>query len=474
MATGDGPRKFRCDCAAGFDNAASLGQHIQQTGHMKARWCETCSRLFTKRENLEMHEKTAAKHNNSQIPSTKPNTPSSESRIVNPGTFSSSSKRTVPAATPNTASGKGEARAKAPKAPKAPKGPKVFESRKGKEKTGERVPKSVSKGVPKRASESVKNSSSANLTSVRPAVATLPDTTTKYPWASVPESLELLTSLGRRCHDSECMRKQGYHVGNFTFIPTPAKVNGVVRRQAIAVDCEMVGIAGGKDELAFLCAVDLFTGEVLIQSFVLPIEAVTDWRSRYSGITLAKMRTAKASGKALDGWPAARARLFEFADANTILVGHSLNNDLRVLHVSHTRVIDSCILVAEAVFGKGNGLQRRWGLKTLSRELLGVAIQSSKKGHDCLEDTLASRELVLWCLRQPEQLQAWAQKALAQHKMEKQKRLERQAKAREKEKEKQRQRDASSAAAPDSIWSDGLSILSDPLLFPPGYDPWSD
>lgn len=312
----------------------------------------------------------------------------------------------------------------------------------------------------------------------------------KYPWASKSEDPKLLPALKLHCHDQGRLQEQGYHTGNSTsrkaiksgfatFLATPARINGVARHKAIAVDCEMVGIAGGKDELALLCAVDLFSGEILIKSLVLPLVAVKDWRTKYSGVTAAMMNAASISGEALDGWPAARAKLFEFADADTILVGHSLNNDLKVLHISHNRVVDSCILVAEAVFGKRNRLGRQWGLKALSQDLLGATIQSSKKGHDCLEDTLASRELVLWCLKQPEELEAWAKKALVQYEIEKQKRMERQkAKNQEMAKQKQKQRqkelEMSSSSTYNSMMDDGLSILNDPDLFPPGYDPWSD
>ncbi|KAI1771054.1 ribonuclease H-like domain-containing protein [Hypoxylon cercidicola] len=468
--------KLRCDCAAAFDNAPSLTQHVQQTGHLKGRWCETCRRLFGSKEGLEQHKKTAAKHKTDQIVPIKPGPDISSSK---PRTSKSNASPGKPAAatkTPTPASSKPAV---------ATKIPKVSEAVKGKKKAPEKALKNAAKGVTK-SSQIIQNPPPVAATPAEPAKVVPSGPLTKYPWASKPESPKLIAALKTRCHDPDCLRAAGYHTGDFTsrrsiksgfatFLPTPARMNGVARRKAIAVDCEMIGIAGGKDELALICAVDLFSGEILIKSLVLPTEAVKDWRTRYSGITPAMISAARVSGEALDGWPAARAKLFEFADAETILVGHSLNNDLKVLRIYHPRVVDSCILIAEAVFGKGKGMQRKWGLKTLSLDILGATIQSSKKGHDCLEDTLASRELVLWCLKQPEQLEAWAKKALIQHEIEKQKRLERQrAKAEEKAKQKQKQRELSPALSFDSMWDDGLGILDDPDLFPPGYDPWSD
>lgn len=419
---------------------------------MKAKWCETCNRLFTKKEKLDEHKRTATNHKNDQIAPPKPNIspdkPQKGKSNTSPG------KATVNTKGPIAASNKPAAATKifdtTSNQPVAVvQTSKVSTSVEGKNNVQEKGPKTLIKGIGK-SSQSVRNEPAPTVvTLTEPVMIVLPSTPTKYPWASKPEGLTLLATLDGCCHDQACLSSQGYHTGDFTspksiksgfatFVPTPAKINGVAKRRAIALDCEMVGVAGGKSELALLCAVDLFSGEILIESLVFPIEPVKDWRSRYSGVTPAKMSAAKASGKALDGWPAARAKLFEFADADTILLGYGLHNDLKVLRIYHTRVVDPSILVAEAVFGKGKKMERMWKLKTLSREFLGVAIQTSKYGHDCLEDTLAARELVLWCLKQPEQLKAWAQKAFVEYKTEKQKRTEQQKAKSEEEKRKSR------------------------------------
>ncbi|TLS20732.1 uncharacterized protein PpBr36_10919, partial [Pyricularia pennisetigena] len=52
--------------------------------------------------------------------------------------------------------------------------------------------------------------------------------------------------------------------------------------------------------------------------------------------------------------------------------------------------------------------RRVWALKDLMKELVKVHIQShGRQGHDCVEDTLATRELALWCLQNPRKLEAW-------------------------------------------------------------------
>lgn len=395
---------------------------------MRHRFCAPCCKLFSTKDGLDQHEKTAAKHRRAKA------------SVVPP-------KTNAPKNKPQT-----DKPVAAPRKPVAvAKPPKVAQG-----VTEKKMDSKVPTKVNSHDIQPVKTSSTTGSTSKETVSAGLPEFfTKKYPWASNWEGPGI-NALKKRCHDEVLLVSYGYYTGHPShqmnlkfsikkFISTPVKAGGV-RRKAIALDCEMVGVAGGRDELAHLCAVDLFTGEILINTLVYPTEVVKDWRTKYSGVTPAKMAMARASGQALDGWPAARAKLFQFADADTILVGHSLNHDLKVLRIAHKRVVDSAILISEAVFGKGNRMLRRWGLKTLSQDLLGITIQSSRGGHDCLEDTLATRELVLWCLRERQKLDVWAKKALIEYEEEKRKSQERQRakakaerEAREKEMEKQKQ-----------------------------------
>ncbi|KAJ5408532.1 hypothetical protein N7509_002415 [Penicillium cosmopolitanum] len=183
------------------------------------------------------------------------------------------------------------------------------------------------------------------------------------------------------------------------------------RRTAIVLDCEMVGVAGGRSAVVSLSAIDFFTGEVLINDIVNPTEKVVDWRARYSGVSLARMRRACASGEALRGWKAARQRLWEFMNPNTILIGHSLDNDLDVLGILHHNIVDTAILTAEAVFlpvSHTTRMSRRWGLKPLVDEFLSRDIQVGK-GHSALEDACATRDVLFWCMCNPHLLQVWAE-----------------------------------------------------------------
>lgn len=56
------------------------------------------------------------------------------------------------------------------------------------------------------------------------------------------------------------------------------------------------------------------------------------------------MNEAIRSGKALDGWEAARQEVWKFVDADTIIIGHAIKNDLDVLGMIHHQIVDSAIL----------------------------------------------------------------------------------------------------------------------------------
>jgi DNA polymerase III epsilon subunit-like protein len=180
-------------------------------------------------------------------------------------------------------------------------------------------------------------------------------------------------------------------------------------RQAVVLDCEMVGVLGANhresSEVVRVSAVDFLSGEVLLDTYVSPQGQVISWRTKFSGVNASILRAKKREGKVVDGWRAARDLLWRAIDTRTVLIGHSLNNDLGVLGMVHTRIVDSAIMTRLAV---GEDCQRHWALKILVKQFLDRDIQTGNHGHDCLEDTFAAREVVLWCLRSPSELQAWA------------------------------------------------------------------
>ncbi|MCJ1300452.1 hypothetical protein MMC08_003249 [Hypocenomyce scalaris] len=182
----------------------------------------------------------------------------------------------------------------------------------------------------------------------------------------------------------------------------------------------MAGVRGGMSEIVLLCVADYLTSEIVMNVFIRPTIPVIDWRTTFSGVTPAAMAAATAQGQTLNGWREARRELWNHIDVDTILVGQSLQHDLDVLRMIHTRVVDSAIMARKAVDPKST---RQWGLKTLCNELLGIDIQSNgRTGHDCLEDALAAREVVLWCIQRPRQLKTWGRLWKEKEKAQKQER----------------------------------------------------
>ncbi len=59
-------------------------------------------------------------------------------------------------------------------------------------------------------------------------------------------------------------------------------------------------------------------------------------------------------------------------DKNTILIGHSLDTDLKVLQLVHHRVIDTA-----ALFPHSSSLPYKIALKQLAKEFLGWDIQDT-------------------------------------------------------------------------------------------------
>jgi DNA polymerase III alpha subunit (gram-positive type) len=197
---------------------------------------------------------------------------------------------------------------------------------------------------------------------------------------------------------------------DYTFTPSS---DGPAKRAAVVFDCEMVGVNGGHSEAVRFSAVDFLTGEVLVDTFVVPETEVTSWRTTVSGVTKGLLADMVRQRRTLNGWKEARQALWSHIDETTILIGQALSNDLDVLRMIHLKIVDTAILTKEAV---EPNCSRAWGLKTLCQELLSKDVQGSASGHCCLEDSFAAREVVLWCLRHPDRLETWAgvQRALIQ------------------------------------------------------------
>ncbi|XP_054814582.1 uncharacterized protein LOC129315084 isoform X3 [Prosopis cineraria] len=98
---------------------------------------------------------------------------------------------------------------------------------------------------------------------------------------------------------------------------------------AVAMDCEMVGVGqGNRSALGRVTLVNRW-GNVIYDEFVRPVERIVDFRTKISGIRPRDLRKAK------DFW-AVQKKVAELIK-DRILVGHALHNDLKALLLSHTK-----------------------------------------------------------------------------------------------------------------------------------------
>ncbi|CAE6453937.1 unnamed protein product [Rhizoctonia solani] len=152
--------------------------------------------------------------------------------------------------------------------------------------------------------------------------------------------------------------------------------------KAVAIDCEMCETEDGK-VLARVCAVDFYSDKVVYDQLVLPDKPVIDYLTQFSGITAEQL--ASVTHKL----PDAQAGLLELIDKDTIIIGHSLENDLRALKLAHPRCIDTSI-----IYKHPRGAPYKPGLKWLAQKWLNLDIQMKQGGHDPEEDARACLALL--------------------------------------------------------------------------------
>eukprot|EP00923_Selenidium_pygospionis_P022299 GHVN01038570.1.p1 GENE.GHVN01038570.1~~GHVN01038570.1.p1 ORF type:complete len:286 (+),score=65.21 GHVN01038570.1:430-1287(+) len=105
----------------------------------------------------------------------------------------------------------------------------------------------------------------------------------------------------------------------------------------IAIDCEMVVTIEDEYEVARVSCVDA-RNRVLIDEMVRPTNKVIDYKTEFSGV----------SEKSLEGVTTTlsdiQKKLKLIIKPTSVIVGHSVDNDLRCLKIVHGRVIDTSLI----------------------------------------------------------------------------------------------------------------------------------
>ncbi|BAO40193.1 RNA exonuclease 3 [Kluyveromyces marxianus] len=145
----------------------------------------------------------------------------------------------------------------------------------------------------------------------------------------------------------------------------------------LALDCEMAFTSKGY-EMIRLTIVDFWTSKIVYDKVIKPLGEVIDLNSKFSGIHHIddSAPTIHETEKDYIG-P-------NMINKNTLLIGHGLDNDLRVMRIVHDKIIDTAVLYPAGKF--------KSSLKNLSFEVLSRKIQGGE--HDSSEDAIAAMDII--------------------------------------------------------------------------------
>ncbi|KAL2107408.1 hypothetical protein VUR80DRAFT_5284 [Thermomyces stellatus] len=154
-------------------------------------------------------------------------------------------------------------------------------------------------------------------------------------------------------------------------------------RDVLALDCEMVMTGQDEFSLARISVVN-WSGDVVLDRLVKPDKPVTNYVTQYSGITEELLKPVTTTLRDIQN------ELLELIGPRTILVGHSLDSDLKALKLTHPFIVDTSI-----IYPHPRGPPLKSSLKYLTQKYLGRQIQQSHgvAGHNSIEDAKACLDL---------------------------------------------------------------------------------
>ncbi|CAD2098593.1 hypothetical protein YYG_03106 [Plasmodium vinckei petteri] len=149
-----------------------------------------------------------------------------------------------------------------------------------------------------------------------------------------------------------------------------------------SIDCEMCETSGAHRELTKVTIVDAYMN-IVYDSYVMPDNKITNYLTLYSGIN---ENTLKGVHTKLSD---VQKELKNIFNNKSILVGHSLENDLHALKIKHDYIIDTSVIYSNNYY---NFLKP--SLFNLSKKYLSITM-ARENGHNSIDDARISMFLAL-------------------------------------------------------------------------------
>lgn len=214
-----------------------------------------------------------------------------------------------------------------------------------------------------------------------------PDTCIHHPCTVYTRNYRKYADCCRSRASSAGCTRNDYHVHrdqtqscNFVgYVRTQSRSN--TDRKVFALDTEMCFTTIGL-ELTQVTLLD-YRGQVVYDELCKPSNRILNYNTKFTGLEPGDLDEVYKTLADV------QRDLLEMISAESILIGHGLDSDLKALKMFHGNIVDTAELFPHKL-----GLPRKKGLKQLAADYLGLIIQDGES-HMSAEDARAAFKLAL-------------------------------------------------------------------------------